>query len=71
MKVIITGGAGFLGLQLAQRLTALGSLTGASGKAEKIDELLLFDVVTPDKRPAGLAVLREPATAGRPASAGC
>ena len=54
MKVIITGGAGFIGLQLAQRLTALGSLTGPSGKSEKIDELLLFDVVTPDKRPAGL-----------------
>src|SRR6185436_9054900 len=54
MKVIITGGAGFLGLQLARRLTALGSLTGPSGKPEKIDELLLFDVVTPDKRPAGL-----------------
>ena len=47
MKVIITGGAGFLGLQLARRLTALGSLTGPSGKAEKIDEILLFDVVTP------------------------
>jgi D-erythronate 2-dehydrogenase len=54
MKVIITGGAGFLGLQLARRLTALGSLTGPSGKAEKIDEILLFDVVTPPARPAGL-----------------
>jgi len=54
MKVIITGGAGFLGLQLAQRLTALGSLTGPSGKPEKIDELLLFDVATPPARPAGL-----------------
>ncbi len=54
MKVIITGGAGFIGLQLARRLTALGSLTGPSGKPEKIDELLLFDVVAPPARPAGL-----------------
>ena len=54
MKVIITGGAGFIGLQLARRLTALGSLTGPSGKPEKIDEILLFDVVTPAGAPAGL-----------------
>jgi nucleoside-diphosphate-sugar epimerase len=32
MKVIITGGAGFIGLQLAQRLTALGSLNWTVGK---------------------------------------
>ena len=54
MKVIITGGAGFIGVQLARRLTALGALTGPSGKPEKIDELLLFDVVAPPSRPAGL-----------------
>ena len=54
MKVIITGGAGFIGLQLARRLTALGALTGPSGRPEQIDELLLFDVVTPDARPQGL-----------------
>jgi nucleoside-diphosphate-sugar epimerase len=54
MKVIITGGAGFIGLQLARRLTALGSLTGPSGGSERIDELLLFDVVVPEGRPSGL-----------------
>lgn len=54
MKVIITGGAGFIGLQLARRLTALGSLTGPSGRTEKIEDLLLFDVATPQGRPAGL-----------------
>src|SRR5882724_6346666 len=54
MKVVITGGAGFLGLQLARRLTTLGSLTGTSGKSEKIDELLLFDMVTPEGRPQRL-----------------
>ena len=54
MKVVITGGAGFIGLQLARRLTALGTLTGPSGRPEKIDEVLLFDVVTPENRPQGL-----------------
>jgi len=54
MKVVITGGAGFIGLQLARRLTALGSLTGTSGRQERIDELLLFDVAVPDSRPQGL-----------------
>jgi nucleoside-diphosphate-sugar epimerase len=54
MKVLITGGAGFLGLQLARRLTALGALTGMSGRPEKIDELVLFDLVVPEGRPPGL-----------------
>src|ERR1051325_36009 len=54
MKVIITGGAGFIGLQLARRLMALGSLTGTSGRSEKIDELLLFDMAVPERRPEGL-----------------
>jgi D-erythronate 2-dehydrogenase len=56
MKVVITGGAGFIGRQLAERLLALGELPGRDGKAERIDELVLFDAVepapfkTPDKR---------------------
>jgi D-erythronate 2-dehydrogenase len=54
MKVIITGGAGFIGLQLARRLTALGALTGPSGRTERIDELALFDVMVPEVRPKGV-----------------
>lgn len=54
MKVVITGGAGFLGLLLAQRLAERGTLTGASGAPEPIDELVLFDVVAPPSLPAGL-----------------
>src|SRR5215470_75271 len=56
MKVVITGGAGFIGRQLAERLLALGELPGSGGKPERIDELVLFDAVepapfkTPDKR---------------------
>ena len=54
MKVVITGGAGFIGLQLARRLTSLGSVTGPSGRAERIDELVLFDMVVPQAPTAGL-----------------
>jgi nucleoside-diphosphate-sugar epimerase len=43
MKVVITGGAGFLGKKLAHRLLADGQLTGPSGKPETIEELVLFD----------------------------
>lgn len=54
MKVIITGGTGFVGLTLARRLLALGRLTGPSGRPEPIDEMVLFDMATPPARPAGL-----------------
>lgn len=47
MRVIITGGAGFVGQKLAQALAKAGTLDGA-----KIGELVLFDVVEP-KKPAG------------------
>jgi nucleoside-diphosphate-sugar epimerase len=45
MKVLITGGAGFLGKRLAKRLLARGTLKNAQGQEERIDELVLFDVV--------------------------
>lgn len=56
MKVVITGGAGFIGRQLAERLLALGELPGRDGKPQAINELVLFDAVesapfkAPDKR---------------------
>jgi nucleoside-diphosphate-sugar epimerase len=43
MKVIITGGGGFLGSQLCQRLLQKGALIGPSGAEEKIDQLVLLD----------------------------
>jgi nucleoside-diphosphate-sugar epimerase len=43
MKVVITGGAGFLGKKLARRLLQ-GSLAGPDGKPERVSELVLFDV---------------------------
>ena len=54
MKVVITGGGGFLGLNLARRLVARGRLTAPSGSGEDIDALVLFDQTAPDERPAGL-----------------
>jgi D-erythronate 2-dehydrogenase len=45
MKVLITGGAGFLGRRLATKLLALGELTGPSGQREPIEELVLLDIV--------------------------
>jgi nucleoside-diphosphate-sugar epimerase len=54
MKVVITGGAGFLGLRLAQRLAERGELTGPSGRPEAIDQLVLFDRQEPPRMPAAL-----------------
>ena len=53
MKVVITGGTGFVGKKLAQRLLARGSLIGPGGKETEIEELVLFDVAepTPPLRP--------------------
>lgn len=43
MKVLITGGGGFLGSQLARRLAERGSLTNPAGETEPIEEISLFD----------------------------
>jgi nucleoside-diphosphate-sugar epimerase len=43
MKVVITGGGGFLGSQLALKLLEKGSLVGPSGEPEPIDAITLFD----------------------------
>ncbi|CAJ9643780.1 D-erythronate dehydrogenase [Burkholderia pseudomallei] len=45
MKVLITGGAGFLGQRLAKQLLARGELTGPNGEPRRIAELVLLDVV--------------------------
>ena len=43
MKVLITGGTGFVGQKLAQALLARGTLTAPSGGQAEIDEMVLFD----------------------------
>ena len=45
MKVLITGGAGFLGQRLARELLSRGSLNDAQGAPQAITELVLLDVV--------------------------
>ncbi|QQS11677.1 MAG: SDR family oxidoreductase [Rhodospirillales bacterium] len=44
MKVVITGGAGFLGKKLARRLLAGEALVGPAGRPQRVGELVLFDV---------------------------
>lgn len=44
MKVVITGGGGFLGSRLCQKLQEKQTLIGPSGEQESIDEIVLFDV---------------------------
>ena len=45
MKVIITGGAGFLGKRLAHKILQLGALTDARGNQRQVTELILFDII--------------------------
>ena len=47
MKIIITGGGGFLGSQLATTLLDHGKLTGPSGGQEPIDSMLVIDARFP------------------------
>jgi nucleoside-diphosphate-sugar epimerase len=47
MRVVITGGAGFLGARLARRLLTLGSLCLAGGPVRRIAKLTLLDLVAP------------------------
>jgi len=54
MKVVITGGTGFIGLALARKLVQMGGLNIQAGGGSEIDEIVLFDHVTPADRPDGL-----------------
>ena len=44
MRVVITGGAGFIGRRLARRILELGELAGPDGGPEAVAEVVLFDV---------------------------
>ena len=54
MKVLITGGAGFLGLTLARQLCAKTQFSLGQGPQGAIDCILLNDTVIPQIRPEGL-----------------
>ena len=47
MRIVITGGAGFLGVRLARALLSRDALTDARGVARPIREMVLLDVVPP------------------------
>jgi nucleoside-diphosphate-sugar epimerase len=54
MKVVITGGVGFVGLMLARRLVGLSDLAVGKDGRDRVDEVELFDVAIPAQRPRGL-----------------
>jgi nucleoside-diphosphate-sugar epimerase len=47
MRIVITGGAGFLGVRLARALLSQPTLTDARGATRSVRELILLDVVAP------------------------
>jgi len=51
MRVVITGGAGFVGSSLALELLKTGRLIGRSGAQENITQLVIFDQVEPANLP--------------------
>ena len=54
MKVLITGGAGFLGLTLARQLCAKSHLSLGRDSQQAIDCIVLYDTSVPPTRPEGL-----------------
>ncbi len=74
MRIVITGGGGFLGCRLALRLLERGTLTDARGRAREIAQIVLLDV-TPANVPADPRVviiagdLADPAVVARAATA--
>ena len=48
MRIVITGGGGFLGYRLAKALLARGTLAGSDGTPQRIKEIVLLDAAFPD-----------------------
>eukprot|EP01121_Diplochlamys_sp_Union-15-3_P007253 TRINITY_DN1829_c0_g1_i1.p1 TRINITY_DN1829_c0_g1~~TRINITY_DN1829_c0_g1_i1.p1 ORF type:complete len:330 (-),score=69.19 TRINITY_DN1829_c0_g1_i1:61-1050(-) len=56
MKVVITGGLGFLGSKLAEKLLEKGSVVGIDGSEQPIKQLVLFDIASR----TDLEILKDP-----------
>lgn len=54
MKVVITGGTGFLGQQIAKAIIAQNGLMDAAGTLSELTSLCLFDMAVPDSPIDGL-----------------
>jgi D-erythronate 2-dehydrogenase len=52
MRIVITGGAGFLGRKLAQAIVQRGTMTGPEGRDEQVSELVLVDTYEFEPDPA-------------------
>jgi len=52
MKVVITGGGGFLGLKLARALLARDGLAASGGAKAPLSKLVVLDAVFPDSMPS-------------------
>lgn len=48
MKIVVTGGTGFIGRRIVSALLARDSVTGPSGEAEPIEQVVAFDAMPPD-----------------------
>ena len=58
MKVLITGGGGFLGYRLATALLARGTLSDADGKQQAISQITLIDIGFPAQTDARLQCVK-------------
>src|SRR5512143_586338 len=58
MKIVITGGGGFLGYRLAQALLKRGTLTNGDGKQQAISQIVLIDTGFPAQTDPRLKCLK-------------
>lgn len=62
MKVVITGGAGFLGQKLAASLQENGKLAGADGSLSPISEIICVDRIVPGEQRDGVTYVEADVT---------
>src|ERR1017187_5660457 len=58
MKILITGGGGFLGYRLAEALLKRGTLADADGKQAAISQIVLLDTAFPAQTDARLKCVK-------------